>query len=1355
MKKYLLYITTLIASFTVASCLDDPFLEGCPEENNVPVQLTLSFSGSGPMSRDVTSSDETLDYTTDPQSAMIQDDVYVLVIDANDGEILYMIEDLEISNAGNGRYHDKVLRGTMQQTAVGETVKLVVLANLDQNQLTNASGDEILDVNAYLKSKVKTSTANGAKISTIYNDLIYNYSAVSTNDDGESTSTPWNLDNRRIPMWGQTVATTVPANGMELDCFLYRAIAKVNIWINNKEGIKDSEGNFKFSINKITINNVNKQGYCAYVDESSTTKQPSSDITVQYTLPKEPAGVQQQDGIVYNDLNVTTSYSDMIYLPEQDNTGKAEGYTPVKMIVEYTYNGQSYTEANNNAGIIEFKDENGVFDVIRNHSYIFNVTKESEELGLNFTVAIEKWDETEMQGISGQYTLSVDQDNLNFNGFAFPYHDVTVNTDYINGWEVVHEYNENGERTFDWFEVINPSSLSGSEDAVTIKPTPNLDDADREGYFYIQAGVIKKKIVVRQERGETANCYLIVQPGTYALKVDVKGNGEKGESAMTSEDGSSGETKLWTSDIEGVAKVAVIWETTKGLVTITPTAPNTVGAVPNEAGCIDYTVTDDSSIWQTGKGGNALIGAFDANNNVLWSWHIWVVADYRTTGIRTENWITNYDFIDRNLGATSNQPGIESLGLLYQWGRKDPFIGAGSIQNATKADVVWYTSVGTEEGTNKVYPGLYKGELWSNLNGNNIADVILYPTYLSTTGMLTSSHVNNQERRCLWGAQYGNITTEDAGKKTLWDPCPPGYRVPAIHAWVFKNTYRGNEYSCYTSNWSYNLTFVPNNMTGYTPEWDNPNTAGSANYINNNDVYGFWINFRSNIEKPSVGTYSEGTDERTTSPETDTWVPLSGVYSGTIGNFANVDGFSSLKVNSILWLNSPVPNNVYQNNNSNFRPSGVFLHGTEGNGGQRINGRHIHKLNEATGNLLAKPDYAGAVRCVRDDKAIQSSSNEIENETVYLGGNNGSTTTTTITAYEGWEIIDPGASWVSMNPEEETVAAQTSKTTTLTFTANQANETGAERSTTIKIRFNRGDIKTIRVVQYTKEVVTIAVNPNSFIWSYDQYGTAVQQDFNVSVSSGDWTYVTTGDTDKFTITRNGNILAIYPNTKAGTIDYTVSIVITSEEDESKTCTLEVVQSKQITRIAFVGDEVVGNIDQQITWNVGDNSEKSAEVDFSAAEGITWEVVESPDNFTITWDTTKPTMFKVIPNGSATAEGTLRVKTSDGLTATLTLKVVKETTIKVYENNNEVTALTYSQGIFGYGGTLSHRISIVLDPDNGQDINITTQNGYFNITENSDGTYTINPNMEAAFLKRDDVLIITTDGVSKTINLNWD
>lgn len=42
--------------------------------------------------------------------------------------------------------------------------------------------------------------------------------------------------------------------------------------------------------------------------------------------------------------------------------------------------------------------------------------------------------------------------------------------------------------------------------------------------------------------------------------------------------------------------------------------------------------------------------------------------------------------MDRNLGATSAIPGdVGALGLLYQWGRKDPFLGSSSIRRNKEA----------------------------------------------------------------------------------------------------------------------------------------------------------------------------------------------------------------------------------------------------------------------------------------------------------------------------------------------------------------------------------------------------------------------------------------------------------------------------------------------------------------------------------------------------------------------------------------------------------------------------------------------------------------------------------------------
>jgi hypothetical protein len=55
---------------------------------------------------------------------------------------------------------------------------------------------------------------------------------------------------------------------------------------------------------------------------------------------------------------------------EQDNS--AEDIDPITVEVHYTYNGAA------GVGIINFKDEKGnAFDVIRNHSYIFNISRVS------------------------------------------------------------------------------------------------------------------------------------------------------------------------------------------------------------------------------------------------------------------------------------------------------------------------------------------------------------------------------------------------------------------------------------------------------------------------------------------------------------------------------------------------------------------------------------------------------------------------------------------------------------------------------------------------------------------------------------------------------------------------------------------------------------------------------------------------------------------------------------------------------------------------------------------------------------------------------------------------------------------
>ena len=71
----------------------------------------------------------------------------VLVIDAVTQRLKYLVEDLRVIND----YADqKILEGTMQRTIGNEQVRLVVLANLNQNQIQGVSEG----MQAYLNTMV-------------------------------------------------------------------------------------------------------------------------------------------------------------------------------------------------------------------------------------------------------------------------------------------------------------------------------------------------------------------------------------------------------------------------------------------------------------------------------------------------------------------------------------------------------------------------------------------------------------------------------------------------------------------------------------------------------------------------------------------------------------------------------------------------------------------------------------------------------------------------------------------------------------------------------------------------------------------------------------------------------------------------------------------------------------------------------------------------------------------------------------------------------------------------------------------------------------------------------------------------
>ena len=222
---------------------------------------------------------------------------------------------------------------------------------------------------------------------------------------------------------------------------------------------------------------------------------------------------------------------------------------------------------------------------------------------------------------------------------------------------------------------------------------------------------------------QSANCYIISAAGSYKFRA-TKGNS--------------------TESVGEVASAAVLWESFG--TDQQPSVGDLVKDVSYKDGEITFKATD--------KKGNAVIAAKDASGKILWSWHIWL-TDQPKEHVYKNNAGT---MMDRNLGATSATPGdVGALGLLYQWGRKDPFLGSSSISDANeaKSTITWPSAVESDSSTGTIAYATAHPTTFIGANTSN------YDWYYSE-----DSSTDNTR----W--------TESESSKSIYDPCPAGWRVP-------------------------------------------------------------------------------------------------------------------------------------------------------------------------------------------------------------------------------------------------------------------------------------------------------------------------------------------------------------------------------------------------------------------------------------------------------------------------------------------------------------------------------------------------------------------------------------------------
>lgn len=258
------------------------------------------------------------------------------------------------------------------------------------------------------------------------------------------------------------------------------------------------------------------------------------------------------------------------------------------------------------------------------------------------------------------------------------------------------------------------------------------------------------------EHVETANCY-IVHPGLYesdnydgfAFIANVAGNGDGG--ILSSFDRKS-------SSLEPV-KAALLWESSPGL-------------VYQVEYMYDYVrfKTEPPVDKLKYKEGNAVIAVYDRSDRVLWSWHIWI-TDKPADKILTSGG-TSVTFLDRNLGATSatSGDGLATYGLYYQWGRKDPSMGppTADFKPQSTTTSLYYDTYAHELSSAEVY----------NVVRPTISDGVQHPMYLIMPVELSPYYQYDwlyEQNNNLWGYEPNTGLVQ----KSIYDPCPAGYRVPA------------------------------------------------------------------------------------------------------------------------------------------------------------------------------------------------------------------------------------------------------------------------------------------------------------------------------------------------------------------------------------------------------------------------------------------------------------------------------------------------------------------------------------------------------------------------------------------------
>lgn len=340
---------------------------------------------------------------------------------------------------------------------------------------------------------------------------------------------------------------------------------------------------------------------------------------------------------------------------------------------------------------------------------------------------------------------------------------------------------DTGENSFTVTAAPNGSPSARPEAVVTVTAGPEYNRAE------IEITVIQTEKPASSgtdlSLGGTSNCYIVPAAGAYLFNAAAMGNNKPTAGISPSPIVPVSAELLWQdcySEGEGLIRSLTL-----------------------EGNYVRF------ETYGAYHAGNAVVAVRDASGDIAWSWHLWFTDDMRALDLEDKAGGSGVSctIMDRNLGAVSAAPGDGGApGLLYQWGRKDPFIGGngkGSPERTMEAVPFAGSDAKDRSATSYTYD--IDGNVTNSADrmewkvakgGVTVEDAVRNPMtfyhYDKSAKPATYDWLGEPDHG-LWGNPWeGSVTyplyterpvNSGAGDKSVYDPCPPGYRVAPMDTW--------------------------------------------------------------------------------------------------------------------------------------------------------------------------------------------------------------------------------------------------------------------------------------------------------------------------------------------------------------------------------------------------------------------------------------------------------------------------------------------------------------------------------------------------------------------------------------------